>query len=104
MARVPPGFRSTHISSVLGLPVSTVGQIVSNGHAKVCGVASTLGAAPDSLRGKPGSALRASLGLPSRQQGVLLCLQPLQLHRIYIEAFLGLLGLAWWLGALVVRC
>lgn len=27
---------------MLGLPVSTVGQIVSNGHAKVCGVASTL--------------------------------------------------------------
>uniref|UniRef100_A0A224Y806 Uncharacterized protein n=1 Tax=Rhipicephalus zambeziensis TaxID=60191 RepID=A0A224Y806_9ACAR len=53
------------------------------------------GAAPELLRGKPGSALRASLGLPSRQQGVQLCLQPLQLHRIYIEAFLGLLGLAW---------
>lgn len=52
------------------------------------------GAALEWLQGKSGSALRASLGLPPRQQGVQLCLQPLQLHRIYIEAFRGLLGLA----------
>lgn len=51
-------------------------------------------AALEWLQGKSGSALRASLGLPPRQQGVQLCLQPLQLHRIYIEAFRGLRGLA----------
>lgn len=55
------------------------------------------GAALESLQDKPGGALRASLGPPSRQQGVQLCLQPLQLHRIYIGAFFEppWLGLAW---------
>lgn len=52
------------------------------------------GAALEWLQGKSGSALRASLGLLPRQQGVQLCLQPLQLHRIYIEASRGLRGLA----------
>lgn len=62
------------------------------------------GAALEWLQGKLGSALCASLGLPPRQQGVQLCLQPLQLHRIYIEASgASLLGM-WWLGTLVDKC